>query len=114
MLETIFWCLIGWMIGSFLIRSLLDRDRDVNDHTPITLNKLPRNAIVIMPIHMEQIEGWWYGWFINENGTETFVSQGKTYDEALNNCKKRVQERNPDLRVQYKFEMKNANTTVQS
>lgn len=101
-----------WMVGSFVLRSLFGGLQQ-NTPTRIHIDQLPTNAVVDITIHMEQIKGWWYGWFCNEDGTETFVSQGTTYDDALNNCKQRVQERNPQLKVRYNFEMKNANTTIQ-
>ena len=111
MIETLVWCLIGWMIGSFLVRNVMRSD-ERPDRIPA--DQLPPGTPLRMTIHMEEIKGWWYGWFHNDNGTEVFISQGETYDVALNNCKSRVNEKNPDVKVDITFEMKNASPTVQN
>jgi hypothetical protein len=114
-LYDIFWIFVGWTVGSFLLRLLMSTaEHEQRMPIIITPDNIPPDAIVVMTVHMEQIGEWWYGWFQNEDGTETFVSQGRSYDDALNNCKQRVQERNPGLRVKYIFEMKNASTAVQN
>ena len=38
---------------------------------------------------MEQIKGWWYG-FYNSKGGDIFVAQGATFEEAVDNCKERL------------------------
>lgn len=112
MLETLVLCLIGWMIGSFIVRGMIPHDQDRDEKTYI--GHFPPGTRMAMTIHMEEMNGWWYGWFYNDDGTEVFVAQGTTYENALNNCKSRVLEKNSELNVSFIFEMKNANTTVQN
>lgn len=116
MLDIIIACFIGWLIGSFIVRRLSANSyEDDDDEGDELVTDLPPGSTVNMVIHMEEVKGWWYGWFIGENGSETFISQGETYDAALNNCKQRVTEKNPSLNVKFTFEMfKNANATVQN
>lgn len=111
MFETLIWIMVGWAIGSFLLSMTSRRsvDESVDD-----IRDIPPNSIVEMTIQMEEFKGWWYGWFCSDSGSETFIGQGTTYDDALNNCRKIMQERYPDLKLKYNFEMKNANTTVQN
>ena len=112
MLETLLWVIVGWAMGSFLL-SLTARETSLSADTE-DVDDLPPNAVVVMDIQLEEVKGWWYGWFHNSDGSETFIGQGTTYDEAINNCRERIREQHPDLKLKYNFEMKNANTTVQS
>lgn len=109
MVETLVWCFIGWLLGSFVLRVITR----VNEDDDTTEQSTPDRPLS-MTIQMEQFKGYWYGWFNNDDGSEVFISQGSTYDEAINNCKLRVMEKNPDLPLKFNFEMKNANTAVQN
>ena len=68
-----------------MIESSLDDEqpKDIRQH--IAQNKPP-----VVVIRMEQIKGWWYGFYASSGG-DIFVAQGTTFDEAVDNCKERLQ-----------------------
>ena len=109
MAETLLWVVLGWAIGSFLLALLRATHDDGEDEVSVSPNQFTGTTI-----YMEEVKGWWYGWSKEEGGPEVFIGQGTSYDEALNNCKQRIQEQHPDLKLKYTFEMKNASTTVQN
>jgi len=89
MLELLFYAVIVWVVMkivlSGMIESSLDEEqpKDIRQH--IAQNKPP-----VVVIRMEQIKGWWYGFYASSGG-DIFVAQGTTFDEAVDNCKERLQ-----------------------
>ncbi len=94
MIETIIYIFLGW----FIIRTVLgviaaaqegvsqeDEKEQIEDH--LKKNK----PLVVVKIKMEQINGWWYGFYPTKEGGELFVAQGTTFEEAVENCKQRLQ-----------------------
>ena len=69
------------MIGSSLNE---EPPQDIRQH--IVQNKPP-----VVVIRMEQIKGWWYG-FYSSKGGDIFVAQGTTFEEAVDNCKERLKD----------------------
>lgn len=59
--------------------------RDIKEH-------LARTRVALVQIKMEQINGWWYGFYHSPDGGEMFVAQGNTYDEAVANCRERLKD----------------------
>lgn len=114
MLDAIITGLITWVIASFVIRVFLLATQRSGEESSTNLSMPSAKKHVRIKIHMEEINGWWYGWFQNSDGSEAFVSQGTSYDAALNNCTSTINERNPDLSVNIIFEMKNAISPVQN
>lgn len=93
--------LLAWLILSFL-------NNFVNNYKEIAEERAERDTIklVLLQIQVEQHKGLWYGWHIDDEDRETFVAQGNSYSEAVANCKKHIETKNPDYRVLFKFTVK--------
>lgn len=89
MLELLFYAVIVWVVLKIILsgmaESSLDEEqpKDIRQH--IAQNKPP-----IVVVRMEQIKGWWYGFYASGGG-DIFVAQGTTFEEAVENCKERLQ-----------------------
>lgn len=59
-----------------------------DDEDNITPSQV-RKRTVYVDIKLENINGAWYGWTI-QDGKEQFVAQGSTKDEAMTNCSKHM------------------------
>lgn len=61
---------------------------------------------VLLQLEVECIKGMWYGWVLNEEEGPVFAGQGESYEEAVSNCRERIQEKNPEYKIVFKFVMK--------
>jgi hypothetical protein len=104
MIETliyffVFYIVLRVILGMFVIVQDNDDEeiKDIKQH-------LARQRIALVQIKMEQINGWWYGFYHSADGSEMFVAQGNTYDEAVANCRERLKDSSliKDLKVEFK------------
>lgn len=94
MIETLIYILIGWMIMQIVlgVTSAVHQIDDVKEEDKEEIeDHLKKNAVTIVKIKMEHINGWWYGFYPTKQGGELFVAQGTTYDEAIENCRQRLE-----------------------
>jgi hypothetical protein len=63
----------------------MEEERDVTKY-------LANKHVAVIKVKMEEMNGWWYGFYETKNGGELFVAQGTTYEEAVENCRVRLQE----------------------
>ncbi len=100
MIEDIIIAVMLWFVISFLINF-------ANNYKEIAEERQESTEIkyVFLQIEVERIKDMWYGWVLND-GEYSFVAQGNTYAEAVANCKDRIEEKNPDYKIVFKFKMK--------
>jgi hypothetical protein len=89
MFELLIYGVIIWVIMKIVLSGMIDSSldeappHDIKEH--IAQDKPP-----VVVIRMEQIKGWWYGFYASKGG-DIFVAQGTTFEEAVDNCKDRLQ-----------------------
>lgn len=92
--------LLAWLILSFM-NNFVHHYKEVADE----YEEKKTGKMVFLQIDVEQHNGLWYGWFISDT-QEAFVAQGTTYDEAVLNCKKTLERKNPEFKIVFRFEKK--------
>jgi hypothetical protein len=95
MIETLIYLLIGFIIFRTIIAVLQQfaADEPVDEDTKDIREHLQRQKhVTVVKVRMEEHSGWWYGYYHTKEGGELFVAQGTTYDEAVENCRQRLQE----------------------
>jgi hypothetical protein len=102
MLETIIYIVIFWIIARTLIELVgfvqsidpVEQEQDIKDH-------LRQRNISIVTVRVEQINGWWYGFYHTKAKGEVFIAQGTTFDEAVQNCHDRLQDDKFNLKLEF-------------
>lgn len=100
-MELVVYVLVAWVMASFVVsfgRHYKDVAHEREEQNSIKL--------LLLQIVVEQYNGLWYGWHIDDEDSESFVAQGSSYEEAILNCKKRVEEKNPEYKIIFKFMVK--------
>lgn len=100
-MDLIVTVLLAWLILSFLSKFAYHY-KEVEDE----LREEGVIKLVMLQIQVEQHKGLWYGWHIDDEDRETFVAQGESYSEAVTNCKRQVESKNPDYKILFKFTVK--------
>jgi hypothetical protein len=91
--------LVLWFVISFVIKF-------VQNYSDIAAEREEEaTKFVFLQIDVEHHKGLWYGWYISDT-QEAFVAQGATYEEAVNNCKKTLERKNPEFKIVFRFERK--------
>lgn len=105
MIETFIYI----VVGVFILRAVLSlfvvyRDDDEDDEPEDLDRQLQKQGTALIQIKLEEINGWWYGFYHPKEGSEVFVAQGESYDEAVENCKVRLQDNNVlrNLKIEFK------------
>lgn len=89
MLELLFYAVIVWVVMKIILSGMVESSLD--DEQPKDIRQhIAQNKPPVVVIRMEQIKGWWYGFYASSDG-DIFVAQGTTFDEAVDNCKERLQ-----------------------
>jgi hypothetical protein len=89
MLELLFYAVIVWVVMKIVLSGMIESSLD--DEQPKDIRQhIAQNKPPVVVIRMEQIKGWWYGFYASSGG-DIFVAQGTTFDEAVDNCKERLQ-----------------------
>lgn len=82
---------------------IFEESKDIEEH-------LERTKINIVKLKMECINGWWYGFYTpSKGGSEMFVAQGTTYEEAVANCKERLNNTKHNFKLEFN---KNETNTI--
>ena len=89
--------ILGWIVFNRLMSGSARRPERIEDPDDIP-EDIPepeevKPQLAVIKINVEQINGWWYGFHTNSKGDEMFIAQGTTYEEAIANCKVRLQEK---------------------
>ena len=102
MLETIIYIVIFWIVARTLIELVgfvhsidpVEKEQDIKDH-------LRQRNINVITVRMEEIKGWWYGFYHTKGKGEIFIAQGTTFDEAVKNCHDRLQDDKFTLKLEF-------------
>lgn len=88
MLELLIYGVIIWIIMKIVLSGMIESS--LNEEPPQDIKQyIAQDKPPVAVIRMEQIKGWWYG-FYNSKGGDIFVAQGATFEEAVDNCKERL------------------------
>ena len=102
MLEFIFYVVIVWLILKIIVNGMIGSSLDEPESQPRDISQyIAQNKPSAVVIKIEQIKGWWYGFYHSDSG-DIFVAQGTTFDEAVANCKERLRS---DILKNYKIEL---------
>ena len=91
MIETIIYILIFWIVLRAVANIFANANAPVEEEEEDIYKHLERKKVVDVKLKMENINGWWYGFYTPPSGNgEIFVAQGTTHEEAVANCKERL------------------------
>lgn len=100
-MDILVYALLIWLAMSFLTNFVHHykevEEEEYEDDKP--------GKMVFLQIDVEHHNGLWYGWYVSDS-QEAFVAQGTTYDEAVLNCKKTLERKNPEFKIVFRFEKK--------
>lgn len=65
---------------------------------------LPVKQMAHVRVRMEEFNNCWYGYYHPKNGGEIFVAQGNTFDEAVENCRERLNSKDAPYQFKLHFE----------
>lgn len=90
MLELLFYGIIIWVIMKIVLSGMIESS--LNGEAPQDIKQhIAQDKPPVVVIRMEQIKGWWYGFYSSKSG-DIFVAQGTTFEEAVDNCKERLKD----------------------
>ncbi len=107
MIETIIYIFLGWFIMRTVLGVIAAAQEDANqgdEKEQIEDHLRKKKSLVVVKVKMEQINGWWYGFYPTKEGGELFVAQGTTFEEAVENCKQRLQSEVLDKKTKLIFD----------
>jgi hypothetical protein len=97
MIEYIVYITIAFTIIHFVVSVLTAVSEDDNE-------ELPTQRMADVIVKMEQHNNCWYGYYHQKNGGEVFVAQGNTFDEAVANCRERLNSKDSPYKFNLHFD----------
>jgi hypothetical protein len=98
MIEYIIYFAIAFTLMHFLSNVFSTTDRKDDEDV------IPPKHIAHVKVRMECHNDCWYGFYHQKGGGEVFVAQGKTFEEATENCKERLNSKDAPYYFKLHFE----------
>ena len=84
MLELIIYTAIIFTLMHFVSNVVTAMRQENNEQDT------PPKHIAHVKVRLENYNDCWYGFYHQKDGGEVFVAQGKTFEEAAENCRQRL------------------------